>query len=301
MILRISRQTIRKGLRKPKVFVKRIEKKDIRSAKEFSRSRACARGWKQKKYTMEQLTNKMDDIKMASRRCLNCGAFHQVEHCPYRDKGMRCFRCNEFGHIGKHCQSKRTTELGNKPDVDVEEEPEEVSHRIIDAGFHLSSWKLQWTHGQVMIKAIICTGTKSSFLRQSKLRELEYAPTRMQSPTMELLFGREIRTLGSYELHLVNNDDAYYVECHIVQDEWLPEDMILGVSFVKNVEITIRRGEVTFKRAELVDNEKQSDVSEDDTVTHQYGKTHKSELSEGRQLLQDGRVGSGTVASAKSE
>lgn len=39
-------------------------------------------------------------------RCKNCGSkSHLTDSCPDQQKGKRCFKCNNFGHVAKDCSS----------------------------------------------------------------------------------------------------------------------------------------------------------------------------------------------------
>lgn len=252
-----------------------------------------------------ELDNRVDFWKMEQgtrnieqQRCRNCGGKnHPSEECPHRNKGTRCFRCNEFGHIGKHCQASRTSE---GTDLEGTDSVNKVDDKKMETGIHLSSWRLHLEHGKVNINAVICTGTKYSFLRMSKFMELEYAPARRQPATIEQLFGTDVRTLGSYELHLNNGDEGHYIQCHIIQDESLPEEMVLGMSFIEGVEIVISKGRISVRRATNSENENEGAVGGGDyTIMNWHDQMERESLSEVRQLLQDGRVGSGTVSSAQ--
>lgn len=45
-----------------------------------------------------------------SVRCKNCGSkSHQTESCPDQQKGKRCFKCNNFGHVAKDCSVDGST------------------------------------------------------------------------------------------------------------------------------------------------------------------------------------------------
>lgn len=43
-------------------------------------------------------------------RCKNCGSkSHQTDSCPDQQKGTRCFKCNNFGHVAKDCSGEGST------------------------------------------------------------------------------------------------------------------------------------------------------------------------------------------------
>lgn len=45
--------------------------------------------------------------KTDKRYCFHCGsAEHEVKSCPNADKGPKCFKCNQFGHIASKCSQE---------------------------------------------------------------------------------------------------------------------------------------------------------------------------------------------------
>lgn len=42
--------------------------------------------------------------------------------------------------------------------------------------------------------------------------------------------------MGSYELHMTNGHEGYCIQCHVIRDEHIPEDMILDMDFIREVE-----------------------------------------------------------------
>lgn len=193
--------------------------------------------------SVDQLTKKIDDL--TSLRCLNCSGSHLIEACPFKNKGVPCFRCNKFGHTGKPGGSSRVAEK-------LDDKLKKVNDSTLGAGIHLSNWRLQLNHESVIFKAVICMETKDSFLRKSKFMELKYAPTRKQSSTVERLLGTEVQTLGSYELHMNIGCEGHYIQCHILNDELLPEEIVLGMDFVSGVEIVISKGTVSVRRGRKI-------------------------------------------------
>lgn len=45
-------------------------------------------------------------ISSSTDRCKNCGSkSHQQDSCPDQQKGRRCFKCNNFGHVARVCSN----------------------------------------------------------------------------------------------------------------------------------------------------------------------------------------------------
>lgn len=51
----------------------------------------------------KKLTN-AEKKSILTKRCYNCGLRDHVSaDCPTKDKGTKCFECNEHGHIASKC------------------------------------------------------------------------------------------------------------------------------------------------------------------------------------------------------
>lgn len=229
------------------------------------------------------------------QRCRNCGGKnHPIELCPHKNKGTRCFRCNEFGHIGKNCETSRVEKDGAGI-MDGTKKADDGERK--ETGLHLSNWRLQLWHGKVKVKAIVCTRTVDAFLRESSFMRFEYKPLRKQPATVENLFGTQVETLGSYELHFNNGDEGHYIQCHVIEDALLPEELLLGMNFIKDVDIVISKGKITVRRA----GDDQGAVGGIDSTMPSWNEQIQQETSfEGKRLIKDGRVGSGTVEAVQS-
>lgn len=64
--------------------------------------------------SLEELKLKLKNYEKSSKgkvssstdRCKNCGSkSHQQDSCPDQQKGKRCFKCNDFGHVARDCSN----------------------------------------------------------------------------------------------------------------------------------------------------------------------------------------------------
>lgn len=222
---------------------------------------------------MDQGIEKMEKTEMTEKtilnqqRCKNCGGkSHQTELCPHKGKGARCFKCNVFEHIGKYCEDKAESSQANK------NEPERLSDtesdRSMGTTLHVSSWKLKFLHGKIEVKAAICMGMLDLFIRQSCLTKFDCLPEE-RGPMIVQLHGQPVKTMGSHELYMTNGKEGHCIECHVVRDDELQEDMLLGMNFIRTMDIIIRKGIMTIKRTIIESDKDSSDVDDENNTTAQ--------------------------------
>lgn len=211
------------------------------------------------------------------QRCVKCGGKnHQADNCPHKEKGSRCFKCNEFGHIAKTCKTMKES-TSAESHVEAEDhftgspKSEDDSGNTMLGVLHLSSWKFKAFHGQTQLQGCICTTATESFLRQSTFRKLDYKPEPNNGPTIVKAWDRDIYVYESYTLHMVIGKFGYYIPLHVVDDKVIPIDLLLGMNFIRQVDITIKAGQIKITRT--TDDENRSEVTDSDEENTDWWKS----------------------------
>lgn len=54
-------------------------------------------------------SSRADASRTVRKHCYGCGSDeHEFRICPDKDKGLKCFKCNSFGHTAPYCKSDRS-------------------------------------------------------------------------------------------------------------------------------------------------------------------------------------------------
>lgn len=210
-------------------------------------------------------------------RCKNCGGKrHVLENCPFKDKGSRCFRCNEFGHRSRECRTQ--------VEVKVKQSFE----------WNVSNWKINLWHGRSEVVALLYTGFADAFIRKTTFNRFEYTPRASGPASIVNVWGNGIKTLGAYTIQMNFNLDGYYIECYVVSDEDIPAEMVLGTNFLRDVDMVVKNGKVEIKRAKIQQQSEDRSSSDDENTIVPSGQKKSTPSTEVSRFVKDGRVGTGT-------
>lgn len=177
-------------------------------------------------------------------RCFNCGSrSHQRNDCPDKSKGTRCFNCNQFGHRAKECREKKTevtslmSAVKAKPNRAIVKLPEpDEAHIYVGIG-------------RDQILYLVDSGSHVTVMKKSIFYGLKQRPELKQLTTPFKGFGNIIsRALGTAEFLFEICDDTYDVECHIVEDDYISDDMLIGLDIINQAQLIMIRGTVTLKK-----------------------------------------------------
>lgn len=74
----------------------------------------------------------------------------------------------------------------------------------------------------------------------------------MKCPSMAFKgFGNVSSTaIGAAEFSFIIDDEEYDSQCHTVKDEYIPEDMLIGLDILNQAELVMKLGRVTLKKIE---------------------------------------------------
>lgn len=165
--------------------------------------------------------------------CFNCGsAEHDARSCTDADKGPKCFRCNDYGHIAPKC-----------PQTKQQGTPVSAVNCVssIDDKFIL-----------VDIAGLKCTlidtGSDVSLLRNDWYEKIGRPKLCGTSRIFTGLGSAITRPSGTFLLKVSIGEDVYEVEAHVIPTDATDTELILGRDFLKIAEFTIRGGRTEIKR-----------------------------------------------------
>lgn len=152
-------------------------------------------------------------------RCFLCGdTNHLMSSCPTKKKGVKCFRCNIFGHKSSDNVCKKE-EGKNKDDgtscAVIEVKPKSMKKIKI---------------GNVELTALIDTGSVINAMRNSIFGKLKNVMINSEN-------GREFTGAGI-------DKEKFKTKIYIVKDNDIPVDLLIGNELLDDVELNIKKGEI---------------------------------------------------------
>lgn len=173
------------------------------------------------------------------RRCFTCGSRnHQSVECPTKDKGVKCFKCQEYGYFASKCTVKVPVNVCN-----VMEQRKKTEKEVFIASKRIT--------------ALIDTGSDLSLIRAEQY--VQVGAPRLKKNTMSFrgIGASESSTLGEFTTDIEIDGKTYSITLHVVSDTLMPYGLLIGTDFLNKVEFRMKNGDIT-----IYENERESTVPE---------------------------------------
>ena len=168
---------------------------------------------------LKKATNKSVDSNKTDK-CFNCGSIgHKSKECPTRDKGRKCLKCNDHRHKARECKGANSEKSRTCNVIRTNS----VKH-----------YKTVATNGREL-KALIDTASDLSLVRVDTLSKIgasysEKNVTRFGGIGSK---GFPLSTSGTTEANLIIDNDCFCVKLHIVPEDVMNDELLLGAGFLK--------------------------------------------------------------------
>ncbi|XP_065161438.1 uncharacterized protein [Atheta coriaria] len=178
------------------------------------------------------------------RRCFNCGSDgHLSVRCPERDKGVKCFQCNGFGHFAADCGEKKKEAIKETYVVSRPEKKKYMKEVSIEDCKFIS---------------LVDTGSDLTFIRSDEYAKLGSPPLGSRKLQFEGFGSTGNETWGEFEKVMNVDGHEFKVILHVVSNKVMSKhSLLLGTDFLDQVELRVKRGEITFVRLEEQTNSRE--------------------------------------------
>ena len=170
-----------------------------------------------------------DSDNRKNKFCYNCGdPSHISRFCVHKDKGLKCFRCGEFGHKAVEC-SKPKPEVAQ---VNVNLKPK-LNNEV--------------TINNVSVNPLIDTGSQVTLLKKSVFNKLDIK-TLLPLNSALIGFGKcRVTPLGYFKGNVQIDDFKCIADVCVVENNVMSYDIIVGLNVLMQGETLINEGGITIK------------------------------------------------------
>lgn len=181
-------------------------------------------------------------------RCFACGsAEHEVKQCPHKEKGPKCFKCNQFGHIASKCDNKS------------DKKEDKVNCVTSNDDMIL----VQINESQV--PALLDTGSYKTLLREDEYRKIGNPMLRPTERVFKGFGNAQSREIGVFDAELRIDGETYRNAVYVVPTEATDSRMILGKDLQRQIDINIRGGRMTIRKIPMAGGDTSTLQSAPDT------------------------------------
>lgn len=179
------------------------------------------------------------ESRRGGKRCFNCAQIgHVSANCPTKSKGAKCFHCGEFGHIAVKCPKSTS----------VPKEANAVKNGDNDVTMSRKRYcKNVEIAGRSMI-ALIDTGSDLSLMRAEQYVRIGAPALQNEEIPFRGIGTQKNATLGKFRGDIVMDGNIYSIGVHVVPDELMQHDLLIGAEFIDTVELVIRGRQVSISK-----------------------------------------------------
>ncbi|XP_023289213.1 uncharacterized protein LOC111674140 [Orussus abietinus] len=175
-------------------------------------------------------------VQRDGRHCYNClQVGHVAARCPAKKKGTRCFRRHEHGHVASRCSrdADPTKEANTIRFLsDNKQSPRGKTFKDVKIGPHC-------------VKALLDTDSDISLMRMDQYKRIGAPQLRDESVPFGGVGLVENRTLGTFYETLMVDEGVYPIAIHVIPDELMNYQLLIGSDFLNTVNVSINEGKAT--------------------------------------------------------
>lgn len=217
---------------------------------------------KDEKSENKKSTTKNDNKKPSKdeQRCFLCGdTSHTIKSCPTKEKGIKCFRCNVFGHKASDKVCKESDIERKEKDAKLDEKKDEKKVACLNLKTKsIKNVKLC----ERKFNALIDTGSDISGIRRSLFEKLAIPFKVGCAQNFKAAGGAKVTAKDYFYEKIDIEGEQFETVFYILGDDDIPTEMIIGndLLFSSEVVLSIKDGKMAIKR---VEGEKSQIVNEE--------------------------------------
>ncbi|KAJ8911976.1 hypothetical protein NQ315_003254 [Exocentrus adspersus] len=189
-------------------------------------------GNKEDKTRNDDRRKKAVDRDKKVKRCFVCGAKdHLSDECPVKDKGVKCFKCNEHGHIAAKCVSGSSR-------VNQPRESNSVSQPS------RKKYLKEVSINNVQLTALVDTGSDLTLIRADEYVKLGSPRLIKSNVKFDGIGSSGNETIGEFVTNVTIDDVDFNMKFHVVSDTLLKYAVLIGTDFLNQVELHISAGKI---------------------------------------------------------
>lgn len=168
-----------------------------------------------------------DTSVVEKKRCFNCGdKDHVGKACPMKNKGAKCFKYNQYGHIAKLCTGTVSKTKGTT--CIIAESPNQNQIKQVEVA------------NQCFI-SVIDTGSDLSLINRDCYEKIG-RPKLNGKINFDGLGALNNRTYGSFVANITIDSEIHRITLHVVDNEIMKYVILIGADFLNLVELHSVKG-----------------------------------------------------------